>query len=80
MFWHLASDSLSEVQDVESLRGLFAERAAADRELVVIVKVAPQAPYRRMVDVLDELALAKVSRVTSVPLEGPELEQVNAIP
>jgi hypothetical protein len=33
-----------------------------------------------MVDVLDELALAKVARVTSVPLEGAERDEVNALP
>jgi len=79
MFWHIAADSLSEVSDVDSLHGLFAERKAADADLVVIVKVDPAAPYRRMIDVLDELALARVARVTSVPLEGLERDEVNAI-
>jgi biopolymer transport protein ExbD len=80
MFWHVASDSLSEVRGVETLRLLFEERKAADPNLVVVVKVDPAAPYRLMVDVLDELALAKVARVTSVPLEGAERDEVNALP
>jgi biopolymer transport protein ExbD len=80
LYWQLGADSLRALADEGALRSLAAERSAADPSLVVLVKVDAAAPYRRMVDVLDELAQAKIARVTSLPLEPAERDEVNALP
>lgn len=79
-FWQLGAEPLAEVARADELRGVFGRSAQADPGLVVLLKVDPRAPYRRMVDVLDEMELAKVTRVAALPLEGPERDEVNAIP
>jgi len=46
------------------------ERALGENEsLAFAIKVSPTAPYRIMIDVLDELKLAKAKRISLVPLE-----------
>jgi biopolymer transport protein ExbD len=79
IFWQLGAGPLTEAPGEENLRVILAERAGADRDLVVLVKVDREAPYRRMVDVLDEVETAKLTRVTALPLEGPERDEVNGI-
>ncbi len=79
-FWQLGADAMTEVPNPDDLHAVLADRAQSDPNLVVLVKVDAQAPYRRMVDVLDEVELAKISRVTALSLEGPERDEVNALP
>lgn len=79
-YWQRGIDPLTPVADPSELRALFAQSAQADPNLVVLVKVDAQAPYRRMVDVLDELELAKVTRVAALSLDGTERDEVNALP
>ncbi len=46
------------------------ERALGENEsLAFAIKVSPSAPYKIMIDVLDELKLAKAKRISLVPLE-----------
>lgn len=77
IFWQLGASELSKPVTEEQLRAIFLERSQMDRDLVVLIKVDRDAPYRRMVDVLDEVEAAKITRVTALPLEGVERDEVN---
>jgi biopolymer transport protein ExbD len=50
--------------DLRSIRDLVRERQAANDKLVVSVEPSRQAPYRAMVDILDELKLAGATRIS----------------
>jgi biopolymer transport protein ExbD len=79
-FWQLGNEPMAEVPEAAALHTVLSDRATADPNLVVLVKVDAKAPYRKMVDVLDEVELAKISRVTALSLEGPERDEVNGLP
>ena len=79
IFCQVGADVLQPVADENALRTILAQQAALDPKSVVIVKVDREAPYRKLVDVLDELSIAKLSRVAALPLEGPERDEVEGI-
>ena len=49
---------------LESIQPMFRERYASNDKLVVSVEPHPDAPYRAMVDILDELKQAKATRIS----------------
>ncbi|NNF07456.1 MAG: biopolymer transporter ExbD [Candidatus Eisenbacteria bacterium] len=50
--------------NLSQIRPMFRERYAGNDKLVVSVEPHPNAPYRVMVDVLDELKMAKAPRIS----------------
>jgi biopolymer transport protein ExbD len=53
-----------EAASVPMIRPAVRERQAANDKLVISVEPHPQAPYRSMVDILDELKLAEARRIS----------------
>lgn len=49
-------------------------------QIIALIKVAPAAPYHHVVDVMDELNLAKFNRLSILRLEDPDLREVQGIP
>jgi len=49
---------------LRALRQMVKERQALNDKLVVSVEPHPQAPYKVMVDILDELKMAKAKRIS----------------
>ncbi|MBM3331404.1 biopolymer transporter ExbD [candidate division WOR-3 bacterium] len=54
----------AEYIDVPQLRELVVDRLAANKDLVISLRVSRGAPYRVMIDVFDQLKLAKASRIS----------------
>ena len=44
------------------LRSLLREQTAANRKMVIVVKISEKAKYRNLVDLIDELNLMKIDR------------------
>jgi biopolymer transport protein ExbD len=63
----------AEVVSIPQLRELLVGRLAANKDLVISFRVSRRAPYRVMVDVFDQLKLAKAERVSLVHV--PQLEE-----
>ncbi len=63
----------AELVDIPQLRELLVGRLAANKDLVIKFRVSRRAPYRVMVDVFDQLKLAKAERVSLVHV--PLLEE-----
>lgn len=53
-----------EAVNLSQIQPMFRERYASNDKLVVSVEPDPNAPYRVMVDVLDELKMAKAPRIS----------------
>ncbi len=79
MFWRVGAEPAQGLADESALRAVLTAQAAADPKSVVLVKVDRDAPYRRLVDVLDELQSAKLSRVSALVLDGAERDELEAI-
>lgn len=53
-----------QVIPADAVEGVVRQELLANDKLIVAIKTAPQAPYRRMVDVLDEVKLAGADRIS----------------
>ncbi|MDM7913647.1 MAG: biopolymer transporter ExbD [Candidatus Eisenbacteria bacterium] len=69
-YWRMGTGGVSTTS-MKDLRTLFTENAKLNPELIILVKVDRAAKYKTMVDVMDELELANMSRFSLIPL-GPE--------
>ena len=49
-------------------------------QIIALIKVAPNAPYHYLVDIMDELNLAKFARLSVLRLEDEDLQEVLRLP
>ncbi len=49
-------------------------------QIIAIIKVAPNAPYHHLVDIMDELNLAKFARLSVLRLDEEDQREVLALP
>ncbi len=49
-------------------------------QIIALIKVSAAAPYHHVVDIMDELNLAKFNRLSILRLENPDLLEVQGIP
>ncbi|MEO0092821.1 MAG: biopolymer transporter ExbD [candidate division WOR-3 bacterium] len=54
---------------IPEVRSKVAEALAENKELVVALRVSRSAPYKTMIDVFDELKLAKAERISLIPVK-----------
>jgi biopolymer transport protein ExbD len=59
-----------------TIEGLVAQRP----QIIALIKVSPAAPYHHVVDIMDELNLAKFNRLSILRLEDPDLREVQVLP
>jgi biopolymer transport protein ExbD len=57
-----------QVVDMPDVRDIIARRLADNPNLAVALRISRRAPYRLMVDVFDQLKLAKADRISLVPV------------
>ena len=62
----LLGDKIVTINDV---RPRVAEELSKNKELVVVLKVARTAQYKAMIDVFDELKMAKAERISLMPVK-----------
>jgi biopolymer transport protein ExbD len=65
---------------MKDLGQLFTENAKLNPELIILVKVHRSAKYETMVDVMDELEIANMSRFSLVAMTDQEVKEVEATP
>jgi biopolymer transport protein ExbD len=77
IFWNLG---LEKPQPVEfsGLRPLLVQRAAANPKLITLVKIDRGSSYKSMVDVMDELSLANITRFSLAPFREYDRAAVEA--
>ena len=52
------------------------EKAAVDRDFVVVIKADPDATYKNTVDILDEMTINAVKRFAMVKISGTEIDLI----
>lgn len=57
-----------QVVNIPDVRELIVQRVAENEELAIALRVSRAAPYRVMIDVFDQLKLAKAERVSLIPV------------
>jgi biopolymer transport protein ExbD len=75
LYWNMAQDP-PEATTFEELHDLITRQMAAVDGLIVLVKVDREADYTATVDILDELAMADMTRFALAPMT---VEDVNAL-
>jgi len=67
IWWNIGVEPLNKVE-FKDLRALLLERNRSNPKLITLIKVDRDGKYTQMVDVMDELNLANVTRFSLAPL------------
>lgn len=67
MYWSIGIETPKKIEFKE-LRAFLRDRASTNPKLVTLVKVDRQGKYKMMVDIMDELNLANITRFSLAPL------------
>jgi biopolymer transport protein ExbD len=79
MFWKMADGALSNTS-MKELNGLLTENFKLNPELIILVKLNRAASYKTMVDVMDELEVADMTRFSLIPMKDEDVKEVEALP
>lgn len=69
-----------ESTSMKDLEELFREEERLNPDLIILVKVNRTARYETMVDIMDELELAEMTRFSLVPMLEEETKEVEGLP
>jgi len=67
VFWNIAIEAPKKI-DFKDLRGFLRERLAANPKIVTLIKIDRLGKYNMMVDMMDELNLANITRFSLAPM------------
>ena len=82
LFWSMGDPKLNpykKAADVKELGKIAGQNQKANDKLVVLIKIARDAKYQSMVDIIDQLEIHGVSRFGMAPLEDAERHEVEGI-
>jgi len=71
IFWNIGVDKQEKVE-FKGLRALMDERNRANPKLITLIKIDRKGKYQMMVDIMDELNLANVTRFSLAPMEDAD--------
>ncbi len=80
IYWNIAHDDPKKVE-FKDLRKLMMQNNQANPKLITLVKIDRKGKYHMMVDIMDELNLANVTRFSLAPMEDADqkiLQKVSA--
>lgn len=78
IWWSMGSEAPTVIKFAE-LRPLLLERNRSNPKLITLVKVDRDGKYIQMVDVMDELNLANVTRFSLAPLTDKDKGQISKL-
>lgn len=73
MFWNVGSEPLQPLT-FNDLRTTLIQRNQANPKLITLVKVHRDSNYKMMVDIMDELNLANITRFSLAPMTDKDLQ------
>ncbi len=62
----------NQVVNIPDVRGLIEQRIAANADIAIALRVSRSAPYQTMVEVFDQLKMAKAERISLAPVMEEE--------
>jgi biopolymer transport protein ExbD len=80
IYWNMAVDKPTKVE-YKDLRSLMLRQAQSNPKLITLIKVDRKGKYKMMVNVMDELNLANITRFSLAPMQDADkkiLEQVSS--
>lgn len=77
-FYKLATGPMVSTR-LADLGQLFSDNLRLNPELIVLVKLDRLAKYETMVDIMDELEIAEMSRFSLIPMTEEEVRQLEAL-
>jgi biopolymer transport protein ExbD len=78
MFWNIGSQDPNKVT-IADLPPVLKAQSARNSKLVVLIKIDAATKFHYMVDVIDELDLAKVTRFSMAPMTPDDKKEVEAL-
>ena len=72
IYWNMGIERPQRIQFSE-LRPLLQERIASNPKLITLVKVQRDGTFNQMVDVMDELGIARITRFSMAPFKDVDL-------
>jgi biopolymer transport protein ExbD len=72
VYWNMGIERPQRIA-FEELRPLLMERVASNPKLITLVKVQRDGTFNQMVDVMDELGLAKITRFSMAAFKDVDL-------
>jgi biopolymer transport protein ExbD len=78
LYWNMAQDA-PEAVEFDELHDLIVRQMAAVDGLIVLVKVDREANYTSTVDILDELAMADMTRFALAPMTMEDVEAIRGV-
>jgi biopolymer transport protein ExbD len=78
MFYRMGTKPPEKIE-FKALRALMVERNRANPKLTTLIKIDRKGKYTMMVDIMDELNLADVTRFSLAPMEEGDLKALAAI-
>ena len=80
MFWNMGDDKGKPAGlTMSQLPPVIKSHHTADDKLVVVIKVDKEAAFHNMVDIIDELDLAKMTRFSMAPLTEDEKKEISTL-
>jgi|SRR5262245_61418627 len=79
MFWNVGEDKPQTVTMAALPPVIKAEHAKNPDKLVVLIKIDKEAEFHNMVDIIDELDLAKMTRFSMAPLTDEDKKEVETL-
>ncbi|MBI3586031.1 MAG: biopolymer transporter ExbD [Ignavibacteriales bacterium] len=67
VYWNVGTEP-AKVSDLKSLRPMLEERNRNNPKLITLIKVDREGTYTMMVDIMDELNLANITRFSLAPM------------
>jgi biopolymer transport protein ExbD len=75
IFWNMAREPANRVE-FKDLRNLMLERNKNNPKLIILVKIDREGTYKMMVDIMDELNLANITRFSLAPMNEYDKRQM----
>jgi biopolymer transport protein ExbD len=79
IFWRFGEEPLQSISKRDLARH-FKEHLAANPKLTILIKLHREAKYEVMVDLMDELEYAKMTRFSLIPMSEEDAEEVMEMP
>jgi len=79
IYWYVGMPPDPKKVDFKDLRKLMLEQNQANPKLVTLIKVDRKGKYHMMVDLMDELNLANVTRFSLAPMTDPDKQVLQKV-
>ncbi len=78
VFWSVGIESPTRIE-FDALREFLRQRSEANQKLVTLIKVDREAKYSTMVNMMDELNLANITRFSLAPMNDQDKEMLSRV-